>query len=43
MQINTALITWYYHTMNSNIKVYNDKYAKELLTDEEITNILKTH
>lgn len=42
MQINTALITCflrYYHTMNSNIKVYNDRYAKELLTDEEITNI----
>ena len=42
MQINTALITCflrYYHTMNSNIKIYNDKYAKELLTDEEITNI----
>lgn len=42
MKINTALMTCYlryYHTFNSNLKIYNDKYAKELLTNEEIKGI----
>ena len=38
----TALISCfarYYHTQNSNIKIYNDFFAKDILTEKEIENI----
>lgn len=40
----TALISLfarYYHTKNSNIKIYSDTYAEQLLSNEEIINISK--
>ena len=38
----TALVSAfarYYHTKNSNIKIYNDKYIESILTEDEINNI----
>lgn len=38
----TALISLfarYYHTKNSNIKIYNDIYAEKLISEDEIRNI----
>lgn len=32
----------YYHNENSNIKIYDDKYAKLILTKDEIFNISKS-
>lgn len=32
----------YYHNKNSNIKIYDDKYAKLILTRDEIFNISKS-
>ena len=35
----TALVSCfvrYYHTENSNLKIYNDVYAKKVITKEEI-------
>ena len=32
----------YYHTENSNIKIYNDRYAKNMLTKKEYEEISKT-
>ena len=34
-----CLFVRYYHTNNSNIKVYNDTYAKDILTRNEVDNI----
>lgn len=38
----TALVSCFarsYHTLNSNIKIYDDKYARKMLSDEEYNNI----
>lgn len=38
----TALISCFvrgYHTETSNIKIYDDKFAREMLSDEEYKNI----
>lgn len=38
----TALVSCFarsYHTLNSNIKIYDDKYARGMLSDEEYNNI----
>ena len=40
----TALVSCfarYYHTVNSNIKIYNDTLAHAILTKSEIENISK--
>ncbi len=38
----TALVSCFarsYHILNSNIKIYDDKYARKMLSDEEYNNI----
>lgn len=38
----TALVSCFarsYHTLNSNIKIYDDKYARKMLSDDEYNNI----
>ncbi len=38
----TALVSCFarsYHTLNSNIKIYDDEYARKMLSDEEYNNI----